>query len=163
MPWKVPVNGNSSDFGVYSREISCDRIDDPRRCYGKDEQCTVAKQRLKWDIPCEQEPQRERTRQTLQSARDGLRLLVRLPHDSADVREGLVELLASVGLKSEGFSSTAEFLRRNVQDVASCLVLDVRLPGLSGLDFQAELTKGEIAIPIIFITGHGDIPMTVRA
>ena len=83
--------------------------------------------------------------------------------DNADVREGLGELLASVGLKSEGFASAAEFLRRNVQDVAGCLVLDVRLPGLSGLDFQTDLARAEVGIPIIFITGHGDIPMTVRA
>ncbi len=83
--------------------------------------------------------------------------------DNADVRAGLGELLGSVGLKSEAFASAAEFLRRNVPDTASCLVLDVRLPGLSGLDFQADLARAEVGIPIIFITGHGDIPMSVRA
>jgi FixJ family two-component response regulator len=68
-----------------------------------------------------------------------------------------------VGLAVEQFGSASEMLQMKLPDVASCLVLDVRLPGLSGLDFQAELTKANIHIPIIFITGHGDIPMTVRA
>src|SRR5262249_49171278 len=67
------------------------------------------------------------------------------------------------GLHAEVFASASELLRGNFPDVASCLVLDVRMPGLSGLDFQAELTRQNIAIPIIFITGHGDIPMTVKA
>jgi RNA polymerase sigma factor (sigma-70 family) len=83
--------------------------------------------------------------------------------DEADVREGLRDLLASVGLRSAVFSSTAELLRSKPFDEVSCLILDVRLPGLGGLDFQAELTAAKIDIPIIFITGHGDIPMTVRA
>jgi FixJ family two-component response regulator len=83
--------------------------------------------------------------------------------DEADVRGGLSDLLASVGLRSAVFSSTAEFLQSKPFDEVGCLILDVRLPGLGGLDLQAELTKAQNDIPIIFITGHGDIPMTVRA
>jgi FixJ family two-component response regulator len=83
--------------------------------------------------------------------------------DDADVREGLESLLQSISLPCEVFASTKEFLARKPTDVVSCLVLDVRLPGPSGLDFQSELAKANINIPIIFITGHGDIPMTVRA
>lgn len=83
--------------------------------------------------------------------------------DDASLREALAELFASVGLGVETFSSAGEFLRRTTPDHPSCLVLDVRLPGLSGLDFQAELAKADVQVPIIFITGHGDIPMTVRA
>jgi FixJ family two-component response regulator len=83
--------------------------------------------------------------------------------DDASVRRALTNLFQSVGLKVEVFGSTPEMLLSKLADVASCLVLDVRLPGLSGLDFQAELAKANIHIPIIFMTGHGDIPMTVRA
>jgi FixJ family two-component response regulator len=83
--------------------------------------------------------------------------------DDAGVRSALQALLRSVGLRVSTFGSPAEFLASQRPDGPSCLVLDVRLPGLSGLDFQAELTKAEIRVPIIFITGHGDIPMTVRA
>ena len=68
-----------------------------------------------------------------------------------------------MGLRVDAFGSAAEFLMRASPDIPSCLVLDVRLPGMSGLDFQAELTKSNFRIPIIFISGHGDIPMTVRA
>jgi FixJ family two-component response regulator len=89
--------------------------------------------------------------------------IVFIVDDDADVRSGLSDLLGSVGLASEGFRSAAEFLEKQRDDVARCLILDVRLPGLSGLDFQARLTRDKIDIPIIFITGHGDIPMTVRA
>jgi FixJ family two-component response regulator len=89
--------------------------------------------------------------------------IVLVVDDEADVREGLRDLLASVGLRSAVFSSTAEFLRSKPFDEVRCLILDVRLPGLGGLDFQAELAAAKIDIPIIFITGHGDIPMTVRA
>ena len=89
--------------------------------------------------------------------------LVFVIDDDADVREGLEALLQSVSLPCEVFSSTREFLNRRPSNIVSCLVLDVRLPGPSGLDFQAELAKAHIDIPIIFITGHGDIPMTVRA
>jgi FixJ family two-component response regulator len=89
--------------------------------------------------------------------------LVFVIDDDADVREGLEALLQSVSLPCEVFSSTRDFLNRKPPNTVSCLVLDVRLPGPSGLDFQAELAKAHIDIPIIFITGHGDIPMTVRA
>jgi FixJ family two-component response regulator len=83
--------------------------------------------------------------------------------DEAEVREGLRALLSSVGLRSETFGSIAEFLRSKPPNEVSCLILDVRLPGIGGLDFQAELAAAEIGIPIIVITGYGDIPMTVRA
>jgi FixJ family two-component response regulator len=83
--------------------------------------------------------------------------------DDASLRDALGSLLRSVGLRVEVFGSAADFLRSKLPDAVSCLVLDVRLPGVSGLDFQAELAKAGIHIPIIFITGHGDIPMTVRA
>jgi FixJ family two-component response regulator len=83
--------------------------------------------------------------------------------DDAFVRDGLRSLIHSVGLQAEGFGSAAEFLQTERPDVPSCLILDVRLPGKSGLDFQRELADKEIRIPIIFITAHGDIAMSVRA
>jgi|SRR5271166_2333444 len=83
--------------------------------------------------------------------------------DDASVREAIKGVVRSVGLRAETFASTQDFLRNWSPEGTSCLVLDVRLPGLSGLDFQRELTKGNIRIPIIFLTGYGDIPMTVRA
>jgi FixJ family two-component response regulator len=83
--------------------------------------------------------------------------------DDACVREGLDNLLQSVGLQVMTFASVREFLGSMRPDAASCLVLDVRLPGLSGLDIQAELFKLNVNTPIVFITGYGDIPMTVRA
>src|SRR5215469_10016748 len=83
--------------------------------------------------------------------------------DDAQIREALADLIASVGLSVEAFKSAPEFLERNRPDAPACLVLDVRLPGLSGLDLQRELLRTEAPIPIIFITGHGDIPMSVRA
>ena len=83
--------------------------------------------------------------------------------DDASMRRALTNLFQSVGLTVEVFGAAPEMLHSKLPDVASCLVLDVRLPGLSGLDFQAELSKANIHIPIIFMTGHGDIPMTVRA
>ena len=83
--------------------------------------------------------------------------------DDESMREALRSLLRSVSLRVETFGSAADLLRSKLPDVASCLVLDVRLPGLSGLDFQAELAKANIHIPIIFMTGHGDIPMSVQA
>jgi FixJ family two-component response regulator len=83
--------------------------------------------------------------------------------DDAAVRGSLLSLLRSVGLQVTTFSSAAEFLSSHKPDVPSCLVLDVRLPGVGGIEFQAELAKANIHIPIIFITGYGDIPMTVRA
>jgi FixJ family two-component response regulator len=83
--------------------------------------------------------------------------------DDASVRRALSNLFQSVGLAVEVFGSASEMLQSKLPDVASCLVLDIRLPGLSGLEFQTELAKANIHIPIIFMTGHGDIPMTVRA
>src|SRR6266852_4569481 len=83
--------------------------------------------------------------------------------DDASMREAMQRLFRSVGLQAEVFASAAEFLRSKPADVPCCLVLDVRLPGLSGLDFQTEVAKANIQIPIIFMTGHGDIPMTVKA
>jgi FixJ family two-component response regulator len=83
--------------------------------------------------------------------------------DDVSVRRALTDLFQSVGLKVEVFDAASEMLQGRLPDVASCLVLDIRLPGLSGLDFQTELVKANIHIPIIFMTGHGDIPMTVRA
>ena len=83
--------------------------------------------------------------------------------DDVSVRRALTNLFQSVGLKVEVFASASEMLQGKVPDAARCLVLDIRLPGLSGLDFQAELARANIHVPIIFMTGHGDIPMTVRA
>jgi FixJ family two-component response regulator len=83
--------------------------------------------------------------------------------DDESVRMALSNLFRSVGLRVEVFGSAAELLRSKLPDVVSCLVLDVRLPGLSGLDFQAELAKANLHIPIIFMTGHGDVPMSVKA
>ena len=89
--------------------------------------------------------------------------LVFIVEDDESMRRALSNLFQSVGLEVEMFGSASEMLQARLPDVASCLVLDVRLPGLSGLDFQAELAKANILIPIIFMSGHGDIPMTVRA
>ena len=83
--------------------------------------------------------------------------------DDASMCQALQRLFRSVGLQAQVFGSTKEFLNTKLPDVASCLVLDVRLPGGSGLDFQSELVKAKIHVPIIFITGHGDIPMSVKA
>ena len=80
--------------------------------------------------------------------------------DDPDVREGLRALFESVNLQTRSFGSAQEFLRSQIPDQVSCLILDVRLPGLSGIDLQ---TNGQIDIPVIFITGHGDIPMSVKA
>ncbi|HJY92349.1 MAG TPA: response regulator transcription factor [Candidatus Acidoferrum sp.] len=83
--------------------------------------------------------------------------------DDASVRSSLKFLLSTVGLQAETLDSADSFLHKKRPDVPSCLVLDVRLPGLSGLDFQRELAARNICIPIVFLTGHGDIPMSVRA
>ncbi len=83
--------------------------------------------------------------------------------DDQEVREALSSLFRSVGLDSKLFASTAEFLQHKFPEAPCCLVLDIRLPGVGGLDFQAQLTKANIHIPIVMITGHGDIPMSVRA
>ncbi len=83
--------------------------------------------------------------------------------DDAAMRETLSSLFRSVGLRVQLFGSAREFAQFKVPDAASCLVLDIRLPGVSGLDFQTELAEADIRIPIIFMTGHGDIPMSVQA
>jgi FixJ family two-component response regulator len=83
--------------------------------------------------------------------------------DDAAMRAAIAGLLKSVGLRSECFGTAQEFLASSRQDIPSCLVLDIRLPGVNGLDFQRELAEAGIHIPIIFVTGHGDIPMTVKA
>jgi RNA polymerase sigma factor (sigma-70 family) len=83
--------------------------------------------------------------------------------DDPSVRSSLKFLLSTVGLQVESFDSADRFLLKKPADAPGCLVLDVRLPGLSGLDFQRELAARKIRIPIVFLTGHGDIPMSVRA
>ena len=83
--------------------------------------------------------------------------------DDASLGASVSSLLRSVGLQARVFASTSEFLQEKRPNVPSCMVLDVRLPGVSGIDFQADLSKRNIHIPIVFMTGHGDIPMTVRA
>jgi FixJ family two-component response regulator len=83
--------------------------------------------------------------------------------DDPSLRDALTSLIRSVGLRVETFGSAREFLTGQHPDAPGCLVLDVRLPGLSGLDLQRELAAADLHIPIIFITGHGDIPMSVQA
>ena len=83
--------------------------------------------------------------------------------DDLSIRESLASLLQSVGLRVKVFASAPELLQSSLPDAPSCLVLDIRLPGISGLDFQVDLREAGIHIPIIFMTGHGDIPMTVQA
>jgi FixJ family two-component response regulator len=83
--------------------------------------------------------------------------------DDQQIREGLQSLMKSVGLSIKTFAAAQDFLAAERPDAPACLVLDVRMPGLSGLDFQMQLREANIEIPIIFITGHGDIPMSVRA
>jgi len=103
---------------------------------------------------------RPASRDTLTSAEEPVVFVV---DDDASMRDALSNLFRSVGLRVEVFGSAHEFLQSTLPNVASCLILDIRLPRLSGLDFQAELAKADIRIPIIFMTGHGDIPMTVQA
>jgi FixJ family two-component response regulator len=102
----------------------------------------------------------ERPKQSPATAREPLVFIV---EDDELMRRALSNLFQSVGLEVEMFGSASEMLQTKLPDIASCLVLDIRVPGLSGLDFQAELARANIHIPIIFMTGHGDIPMTVRA
>jgi RNA polymerase sigma factor (sigma-70 family) len=89
--------------------------------------------------------------------------IVFIVDDDASVRDALKRLIRSVGLQVELFSSAQEFLHRPRPDVPSCLILDVRLPGMSGLDLQRQMAQTSLQIPVIFITAHGDIPMSVRA
>jgi len=83
--------------------------------------------------------------------------------DDKSLRDALNRLFRLVGLRAESFVTATDFLKTKLPDVPSCLVLDIRLPGISGLDVQTELTKANVKIPIIFMTGHGDIPMAVEA
>lgn len=92
-----------------------------------------------------------------------LRCAVFIVDDDASIRDSVRSLLKSVGFRTEAFGSTEEFMKAERADVPSCLVLDVRLPGMNGLDFHDEMEKAGIHIPVIFITAHGDIPMTLRA
>ncbi len=93
----------------------------------------------------------------------GADAIVFVVDDDEGMRQSLKNLVGSVGLRVEAFASAQEFLRSKLIDVPGCLVLDVRLPGLSGLDLQKRIADAGIEIPIIFLTGYGDIPMTVRA
>jgi FixJ family two-component response regulator len=104
--------------------------------------------------------ERSKSSHDVPSAREPIVFVV---EDDASMRRALSNLFQSVGLEVELYGSASEMLQSELPDVASCLVLDIRLPGLSGLDFQTELAKANIHIPIIFMTGHGDIPMSVRA
>jgi FixJ family two-component response regulator len=97
------------------------------------------------------------------SAAAGEEPIVYIVDDNASVRAALSNLLRSVGLRVQLFGSASELLQSKLAETASCLVLDIRLPGVSGLDFQSELVKANIHVPTIFMTGHGDIPMSVRA
>jgi FixJ family two-component response regulator len=97
------------------------------------------------------------------SAQSDAESVVFIIDDDESLRVALKRLFQTVGLPAEVFESAQDFLQSRLPDVPSCLVLDVRLPGVSGLDFQAELGNAHIHIPIVFITGHGDIPMSVRA
>ena len=100
------------------------------------------------------------------SAKDAVKFvgpIVFVVDDDASVREALSSLIRSIDLNVETFPSAREFLQHKRPDVPACLVLDVRLPGLSGLDLQRELAAAKSSIPIIFMTGHGDVPMSVRA
>ncbi|WP_439273247.1 response regulator transcription factor [Pseudochrobactrum sp. HB0163] len=83
--------------------------------------------------------------------------------DDQSLREAIEDLLHSVGLQAVSFASVQQFLDAGQQDAPSCLVLDIRMPGMSGLDFHREMNKWDVHLPVIFITGHGDIPMSVRA
>ncbi len=83
--------------------------------------------------------------------------------DDAGVRESIQDMLESLGLRCEAFATAQQFLATDCTNVSGCLILDVRLPGISGLDLQQELKRAKVGIPIIFITAHADIPMTVRA
>lgn len=89
--------------------------------------------------------------------------MIYIVDDDSSVRASLQDLLASVGLASTAFGSAREFMDAERPDVPACLILDVRMPGLSGLDFQQEMARLNILLPVIFITAHGDIPMSVKA
>jgi len=102
-------------------------------------------------------------RPTQTRAAGGEEPVVFIVEDDPSFRDALIRLFRTVGLRTQAFGSAAELLQNKLPNVPGCLVLDVRLPGLSGLDIQSELAKADIQTPIIFMTGHGDIPMSVRA
>ena len=108
-------------------------------------------------------PDRSYSPETVAVGRAKANPIVFIVDDDVDVCQALSDLIESVGLRTETFTTAADFLKISLPEEASCLILDVRLPGLSGLDFQSELGLAKNNIPIIFITGHGDIPMTVKA
>lgn len=89
--------------------------------------------------------------------------MIYIVDDDSSVRASLQDLLASVGLASMAFASAREFMEAELPDTPACLILDVRMPGLSGLDFQQEMARLNILVPVVFITAHGDIPMSVKA
>jgi FixJ family two-component response regulator len=103
------------------------------------------------------------TQESTKASQIEARAMVFVVDDDESMRKALSNLVRSVDLQVETFASAPEFLKATLPDVPCCLVLDIRLPGLSGLDFQAKLASAKIEVPIIFVTGHGDIPMTVRA
>ena len=109
------------------------------------------------------EPERHRRRDVASSSDDAAAPVVFVVDDDASIRDSLRRLITSVGFKVEVFPNARAFLGARRPDVPGCLVLDVRLPGLSGMDLQHELGDTDAALPIIFLTGHGDIPMSVRA
>jgi FixJ family two-component response regulator len=115
------------------------------------------------DIYCLEDGGADPVRNEKQEADVEDQSIVYVIDDDASMREALKSLFGSVGLRVEAFGAAPEFFGKKLPDAAICLVVDVRLPGLSGLDFQAELSKANIDVPIIFITGHGDIAMTVKA
>jgi FixJ family two-component response regulator len=100
---------------------------------------------------------------TTRSSVDGDSVIVYIVDDDVPLRSAISSLLRSVGLAVRDYGSVAQFLAHARADLQSCMLLDVRLDGLSGLEFQAELNRDGVALPIIFMTGHGDIPMSVRA
>ncbi|EPN16252.1 LuxR family DNA-binding response regulator, partial [Pseudomonas syringae pv. actinidiae ICMP 18804] len=100
---------------------------------------------------------------TLAAAPQAEEPIIYVIDDDLSVRSSLEDLLASVGLRSLLFGSTKEFMEASRPDAPGCLILDIRMPGMSGLDFQEHMAKSGIFLPVIFITGHGDIPMSVRA
>ena len=119
---------------------------------------------LRFDPPRAWEPQLVTVGPTLPGNAGGDdKPVVLVIDDDMAMRESLSSLFKSVGLQVKVFGSAPEFVRSNLPNAPSCLVLDIRLPGTSGLDFQVELAKSGIHIPIVFMTGHGDIPMSVQA
>jgi FixJ family two-component response regulator len=115
------------------------------------------------DMPRITQPSEQGQKTALTSPAEGDRPLVLIVDDDERIRESLQELMLSAGIDSKSFASTRELLDTSVPDRPGCLILDVRMPGASGLDLQNHLAKIRDAKPIIFLTGHGDVPMTVRA